>query len=172
MFNSYLVVSLFPRSYHKLMVAKCCNKWEKFQEAKWRSTVEWRLVRELERTMDLDLFQEIQSNWAKDSPHHLVILHKMFHHAASKGQKEAEQIICWGHQQHMPQLDPEAGMPALKLTGPETSREELLEIYLKVYKLQASCREGMRLLKPGSNLVLEIPIDPGAESPAGNEKAW
>ena len=41
----------------------------------------------------------------------------------------------WGHRQHMPQLDPEAGMPAVKLVGPETSREELLEIYLKVYKL-------------------------------------
>ena len=35
----------------------------------------------------------------------------------------------------MPQLNPEAGMPAIKLVGPETSREELLEIYLKVYKL-------------------------------------
>ena len=26
-------------------------------------------------------------------------------------------------------------MPAIKLVGPETSREELLEIYLEVYKL-------------------------------------
>ena len=34
----------------------------------------------------------------------------------------------------MPQLDPEVGVPAIKLVGPETSREELLEIYLEVYK--------------------------------------
>ena len=35
----------------------------------------------------------------------------------------------------MPQLDPEAGVPTIELVGPETSREELLEIYLEVYKL-------------------------------------
>ena len=83
----------------------------------------------------MDLFLEIQSNWAKDSPHYLVILHKMFCHAASEGWKEVEQIICQSHWQHMPQLNPEAGKPVIELVGPETSREELLEIYLKVYKL-------------------------------------
>ena len=72
------------------MVAKYCNKWEKSQEAKWRSAVEQRPVQELERAMDMDLFLEIQSNWAEDSPHHLVILHEMFCHAASEGWKEAE----------------------------------------------------------------------------------
>ena len=85
--------------------------------------------------MDVDLFREIQSNWAKDSSHHLVILHQMFCHATSEGWKEAEQIVCQGHWQHMPQLNPEAGVPTVELEGPETSREELLEIYLKVYKL-------------------------------------
>ena len=95
MFNSYchdryVVVSLFPRCYHKLMVAKYCNKWEKTQEAKQRSAVEGGPVHELERAMDVDLFLKIQSKWAKDSPYHLVILHKMFCHATSEGWKEAE----------------------------------------------------------------------------------
>ena len=121
--------------YHKLLVAKYRNKWEKTQEAKRRSTVEQRPVHELERVMDVDLFLEIQGKWAEDSPHHLVILHEMFCHAASEGWKEAERIICWGCQQHMPQLNPEASIPAIKLVGPGTSREELLEIYLEVYKL-------------------------------------
>ena len=35
----------------------------------------------------------------------------------------------------MPQLNPEAGIPTIELVGLETSREELLEIYLEVYKL-------------------------------------
>ena len=35
----------------------------------------------------------------------------------------------------MPQLNPEAGIPAVQLVQPETSREELLDIYLEVYKL-------------------------------------
>ena len=35
----------------------------------------------------------------------------------------------------MPQLNPEVGVPAVQLVGPETTKEELLEIYLEVYKL-------------------------------------
>ena len=72
------------------MVAKYCNKQEKTQETKQRSAVEQRLVHKLERAMDVDLFLEIQGKWAKDSPHHLVILHEMFYHATSEGSKEAE----------------------------------------------------------------------------------
>ena len=117
------------------MVAKYRSKWEKSQEAKQRSAVERRPVCELERAMDVDLFLEMQGKWAKDSPHHLVILHKMFCHAASEGQKEAEQIVHQDCQQHMPHLNPEKGIPVIELVGLETSREELLEIYLEVYKL-------------------------------------
>ena len=35
----------------------------------------------------------------------------------------------------MPQLNPEVGIPTVELVGPGTIREELLEIYLEVYKL-------------------------------------
>ena len=175
------------------MVAKYRSKGEKFQEAQRRSTIEWRSIQELEKAMDTDLFLEIQGQWAKDSPHHLVILHEMFCHAASEGWKEVEPIVCQGCWQHMPQLNPEAGVPAIELVGPETSREELLELYLEVYKLhqlpgsplgnqqlqkrcwllsQTSCREGKMLLKPKLNPILEIPIHPRAESPTRNEKAW
>ena len=35
----------------------------------------------------------------------------------------------------MPQLNPKAGVPTVQLVQPETSREELLDIYLEVYKL-------------------------------------
>ena len=120
------------------MVAKYCSKREKSQEAKWRSAVEWRPVCKLERVMDVDLFLEMQGKWPEDSPHYLVILHEMFCHAALEGQKEAEQFIHQGCQQHMPQLNPKAGIPAVELVGMETSREELLEIYFEVYKLHRS----------------------------------
>ena len=75
------------------MVARYCSKWEKFQVAKWQSAEEWRLVHELEGAMDVDLFLEIQNRWPEDSPHCLVILHEMFWHAATEGQKEAEQTV-------------------------------------------------------------------------------
>ena len=84
--------------------------------------------------MGVDLFLGIQDDWPKDSPHCLVILHDMFLHAASEGWKEAEWYICWGIWQHMPQLNPEAGVPTVELVGLETSRDKLLEIYLEVYK--------------------------------------
>ena len=35
----------------------------------------------------------------------------------------------------MPQLNPQVGVPAIELVGPETSREELIEIYQEVYRL-------------------------------------
>ena len=92
-------------------------------------------MHELERVMDVDLFLEMQSQWAQDSPHHLVLLHEMFCHAASEGQKEVEQIVCQGHWQHMPQLNPEAGVPTNELVSSEMSREELIEIYQEVYRL-------------------------------------
>ena len=72
------------------MVVRYHNKWQKFQVAKQQSTDEQKLVREVERVMDVELFLAIQDNWAEDSPHCLVILYEMFRHAAIEGQKEAE----------------------------------------------------------------------------------
>ena len=48
----------------------------------------------MERALDVDLFLEAQEQWAKDSPHCLIIFHEMFLHAKFKGQNEAEQIVC------------------------------------------------------------------------------
>ena len=44
--------------------------------------------------MEVELFLGIQDRWAEDSPHCLAILYEMFRHAAAKGQKEVECIIC------------------------------------------------------------------------------
>ena len=86
----------------------------------------------------------------EDSPHCLVILYEMFRHAAVKGQKEAEQIICRGRWQNMPQLNPEVGIPTVQLVGPEMTKEELLEIYLEVYKLH-----GLPGSPPGEPAILK-----------------
>ena len=65
----------------------------------------------------------------------MVILHEMFRHAAAEGWKEAEHVIHQGHWQTLPQPNPEAGIPIVQLVGLETMKEELLELYLEVYKL-------------------------------------
>ena len=59
----------------------------------------------------------------------------MFRHVAAEGMKEVEHVICQGHQQTLPQLNPKAGIPAIQLVGLETTKEELVELYLEVYKL-------------------------------------
>ena len=125
----------FPYSYHELLVTKYGCKREKSQEAKQRSAEEWKPICEMERALDVDLFLEAQEQWAKDSPHCLIIFHEMFLHATSKGWKEAEQVVCQGCQQYMPQLDPEVGIPTIQLVHLKIGREKLLDLYLEVYKL-------------------------------------
>ena len=50
----------------------------------------------------------------------------------------------------MPQLNPEAGAPGIQLVWPETSKEELQELYLEVYKLHRLPRS-----PPGEPALLE-----------------
>ena len=101
---------------------------------------------------------------AEDSPHHVVILHEMFQHVASKGWKEAEQIICLGCWQDFPQLDPEAGVPAIQLVGLGTSKEELLELYLEVFKLHR-----LPGSPPGEPAILEVVL-PSLPDHQGHEE--
>ena len=135
LFATTIHLFYFPHSYHELLVTKYGCKREKSQEAKWRSTEEQRPIHEMERALDVDLFLGAQDQWAEDSPHCLTILHEMFLHATSEGRKEVEWYVHQGIWWQMPQLNPEADISAIQLVQPETSQEELLNIYLEVYKL-------------------------------------
>ena len=50
----------------------------------------------MECHMDVELFLEGQARWEVDSPHHLIILHKMFQHTSEQGWKEVEHMIHQG----------------------------------------------------------------------------
>ena len=50
----------------------------------------------------------------------------------------------------MPRLDPEAGIPTIQLVHPEIDREQLLELYLEVYKLHRLAGS-----PPGEPTILE-----------------
>ena len=69
-------------------------------------------------------------------PHCPVILHKMLLYAAEQGQKEAEWMVCLGHQHSLPKLDLQVGISAVQLVGPQTSKEEFRALYYEVYKLR------------------------------------
>ena len=113
--------------------------------------------------MDVELFLELQNSWPEDSPHRLVILHEMFWHAAMEGQKEAERTVCQGHRLHIPQLNPEVGTPTVQLVGPDTTKEELMEIYLEVYKLHRL--HGSPPGKPAiwEEIMAKVPDNPHGE---------
>ena len=85
--------------------------------------------------MAVELFLEGQAGWEADSPHHIVMLHKMFQHASEQGKKESEQMVCCGCQHGLPKLDPEADISTVQLVGPQTSKKEIESLYYEVYKL-------------------------------------
>ena len=71
----------------------------------------------------------------------------------------------------MPQLSPEVGIPAIQLVGPEMTKEELLDIYLEVYKLHQ-----LPGSPPGEPVVLEeimasVPVCMQSEEGATHEAA-
>ena len=65
----------------------------------------------------------------------------------------------------MPQLNLEAGVPAVQLVGLETTKEELLEKYLEVYKLHRLPRS-----PPGELVVLEEVMASLPDSPRCEEE--
>ena len=46
--------------------------------------------------MDVGLFLDEYPQWELGTPHQSVILHEMFLHAAERGKKEAEHMVCQG----------------------------------------------------------------------------
>ena len=135
-FLGYVFCSFIFYRYHRLMVKRYRSKMDKAAATKgWAAKEGWS-VQETERMTDVELFLEGQTRWKEDSPHQLVMLYEMFKHATDEGWKEAEQTVCQGCQQGLPRLDPEADVSAIQLVGPQTMKEEILSLYLEVYKQQ------------------------------------
>ena len=118
------------------MVKKYKNKRGKAAATKGWAAQEGQSVRETERIMDVELFLEVQTKWEKDSPHWLVMLSEMFRHTTDEGQKEVECMVCRGCWEGLPKLDPEVDLSAIQFVGPKTIKEEILSLYLEVYKQQ------------------------------------
>ena len=91
--------------------------------------------REAEQVVETELFLDEYHRWNIGSPHQSVILHKMFLHAASQGQKEVECMCCQRHQGSIREPNSEADQSALHLIGYHTSRKELRDMYHSMYLL-------------------------------------
>ena len=86
--------------------------------------------------MDVEMFLDGYAGWKVGSSHCPIILHEMFQHAMEQGQKEAECMICQGHQHSLPKLDPQVDVSAVQSVGPQTNEEDFRVLYYEVYKLR------------------------------------
>ena len=82
-------------------------------------------VREAECQIDIGLLLVKYPRWELGAPHQSVNLHKMFLHAAERGQKEAECMVHQGHQGSTSDPNPEAGHSAMELVRPPARRSEI-----------------------------------------------
>ena len=118
------------------MVKKYNSKRDKAAAPKGQAAWEGWSLRGTKRVMDVELFLDGQAKWEEDSPHWLAMMYEIFRHAANKGQKEAEHTVHWGCQEGLPKVNPEVDLSAIQLVSPKTTKEEILSLYLEVYKQQ------------------------------------
>ena len=111
------------------------SRMEKTWEARRMAEQEGLSFREAAWVVETELFLDEYHQWNIGSPHRLVILHEMFLHATSWGQKEAEHMCCRGHQGSVREPNSEADQSALHLIGYHTSQKELRDVYHSVYLL-------------------------------------
>ena len=93
-------------------------------------------IREMVLHMDAEMFLDKYPHWEAVGLHHPLILQEMFLQATHSGWKEAEQMISQGCQHGLPHLDPQADVSAVQSVGYQSTREEIWDLYHKVYKLR------------------------------------
>ena len=111
------------------------DRMEKTQEAHWVAEQEGLSYREAKWVLESNLFLDEYPQWDLGSPHWSVILHEMFLHAESRGQKEAECMCHQGCQSHVREPNSEEDQSTLHLIGYHTFRKELQDVYHSVYLL-------------------------------------
>ena len=90
---------------------------------------------EAEHQIDIRLFLDEYPRWELGTPHRAIILHEMFLHTTDRGQKEAEQMVCWGHHGSVYEPGSEADQSAMELVGYHTSWREMRDIDQSIYLL-------------------------------------
>ena len=86
--------------------------------------------------MDMEIFLDEYPCWEAEGLHCPLILQDMFLQATHSGRMEEEQMIHQGCQHGLPQLDLQADVSTTQLVGPQTSEEEIPDLYYQVYNLK------------------------------------
>ena len=123
-------------SYPSLLEFHYGGRLRKSQTAREQAKEAGLSIREAEHRIDAELFLNEYPWWELGTPHQSVILHKMFLHATKRGWKEAERLICQGHQGSMWRPNLEVDQSTMELMGYQTSHKEIQDIYHSVYLLR------------------------------------
>ena len=122
--------------YHALWELHFGDKLHKFLTAKEWAREEGLSVLEAEHHLDTKLFLDEYPRWDVGGLHCLLILQRMFVHAANEGQKEAEGFICQGYWCTLPSPNPEADVSTIQIVGYWTCQKEIWDLYHEVYLLR------------------------------------
>ena len=93
-------------------------------------------IREMEQHMDAKMFLDEYPHWEAEGLHCPLIPQEMFLQTAHSGRREAEWMICWGCWHGLLHLDQQVDVSVIWLVGPQTSREEIRDLYYQVCKLK------------------------------------
>ena len=92
-------------------------------------------VREVERQLDTDAYLKEHQWWVPGGLHCQFLLQQMFLHAAATGQREYDHAIHQGGWEPSAEQDLEAKLSSMEPISPESTREEIAEIYCDVFQL-------------------------------------
>ena len=91
---------------------------------------------EAKHLIDIRLFPDEYPRWELGTPHRAIILHEMFLHAADRGQKEVEQMVCQDHCSSVHNPSSKVAQSAMELVGYHTSQREMRDVYQSIYLLR------------------------------------
>ena len=94
-----------------------------------------------ERRLDANLFLEELPRWEPGGLHHPYLYQRMFACVEADGQKECDHGIHQGCWQPLLERDLWVELPTMELLTQETTQEEVMALYHKVYQLKRSPRE-------------------------------
>ena len=109
---------------------------ERTLTAKEWASREGQSIQEMEWYMDAEMFLDEYPHWEVEGLHQPLILQEMFLQATYLGRKEVECMICQGCWHGLTCLDLQVDISAVQPVGPQTSRDEIRDLYHQVCKLQ------------------------------------
>ena len=99
-------------------------------------------VREAEQQLDTDAYLEEQWQWVPGRSHGEYLCQQIFLHAAVTGWSKHDYTICWGLREPLPKWDLGVESTTMELVCPNSTQEDIENLYWEVYQLQKLPRRG------------------------------